>query len=189
MRPLLISGPKFQPLMVCCALSTNWACAYQGARRLLPASSVQQPSIKNTKTSWAEWKQKAPSTTSWLWRCPIAIAYKEYRNRASTQRYFPSTASSSSAAHRGGAFVLAERIFFVSTSHSFLNYLSLFLLLLLPRWRVRRESLGNPSAAICACERAEKGSSEIWVMGKNVERQRNEWLQKVCAWTDSDPGL
>lgn len=88
-----------------------------------------------------------------------------------------------SAAPRGGVFVLAERIVFVSTSHSFLNYLSLLLLLLLPRQRARRESLWNPSTAIHACERAEKGRPEIWVMGKNLERQRNGCGKPVLGRT------
>lgn len=79
--------------------------------------------------------------------------------------------------------MLVDIIFFVSTSHPFLNYLLQFLLLLLPRERVRRESLRNPIATLHVCEIAEKGRSEIRVMGKNIERQRNGCRKSVLGKT------
>lgn len=138
------------------------------------------PAVRIPKPAEQSGNERLPSTASWLWHCPIAIAYKGVQKQGKHEVILP---WHSWAAHQGGVSVLAERIFFVSTSHSFLNYLSLFLLLLLPRQRAGREGSSNPSAVIYACETAEKGRSEICVMGKNVERQRNGCRNSVLGRT------
>lgn len=98
-----------------------------------------------------------------------------------TQQYSPSTAPHLQQ-HAGVESLRCQKIFFVSTRHSFLGYLLLFLVLLLLRQGKHLERKGcKISVLLHERERAETGRSETGIMGNNKERNRNGCRKSVLG--------
>lgn len=159
MRPLLISRPKFQPLLV---------CLYSGLEKgpIFAASMIRM----ETQGSLA---------VSWLSHCPTATAYKRVWKQGKPSNIPPAQLPISSST-QGWRLCIAREFSLLAPAISFWITYCCSRSSCSQGEHLEGRTCKSP-VLLYMCVRAGKGRSETGIMGKNKERKKNGCRKSVLG--------